>query len=101
MKRVGVREFRDHATQYLAGDEVLAIERHGRPIGFYVPTAASRQESLAHALEQLQRTVGEVLAETGLDEEALSRLFDLNEPAPERPPHPNHKPTAEPHAAGR
>jgi hypothetical protein len=33
---VGVREFRNQATQYLAGDEVLAIERHGQPIGFYI-----------------------------------------------------------------
>ncbi len=42
MKQVGIREFRDHATKYLAGDEVLAIERHGQPIGFYIPTGESR-----------------------------------------------------------
>jgi hypothetical protein len=101
MKRVGVREFRDHATQYLAGDEVLAIERHGRPIGFYVPTAASRRESLTQALEQLQRTVGQVLAETGLDEEALSRLYDLNEAVPDHAPRPQPESAAEPHAARR
>ena len=85
MKRVGVREFRDHATQYLAGDDVLAIERHGQPIGFYVPTAAKHPENWARALERLQQTVEEVLAETGLAEEELSRLFDLREPLPEPP----------------
>lgn len=42
MKRVGIREFRDHATRYLAGDEVLAIERHGQPVGFYIPTTIQR-----------------------------------------------------------
>ena len=52
MKRVGIRQFRDHATRYLAGSDVLAIERHGRPIGFYVPAAASQQETIAQALEQ-------------------------------------------------
>jgi NADH:ubiquinone oxidoreductase subunit B-like Fe-S oxidoreductase len=84
MKRVGIREFRDHATQYLAGDEALAIERHGQPIGFYIPTAAGRQESFAQALEQLEKAVKQVLAETGLSEEALSQLYDIREPVPQR-----------------
>ena len=30
MKNVGVREFRDHATKYLAGPETVAVNRHGR-----------------------------------------------------------------------
>jgi hypothetical protein len=83
MKRVGVREFRDHATQYLASDEVLAIERHGQPIGFYIPTGKSRQENFQEALARLEQTVGQVLAETGLSEDQLARLFDLHEPLPE------------------
>jgi hypothetical protein len=85
MKRVGVREFRDHATQYLAGDEVLAIERHGSPIGFYIPARAGRRERGAEALERLERSVERVLAQTGLSEEELSRLFDLSEPVPVPP----------------
>ncbi len=85
MKRVGVREFRDRATQYLGSGEVLAIERHGQTIGFYIPTGNSRQESFAEALGRLEETVRRVLAETGLSEEELSRLYDLNQPLPERP----------------
>lgn len=85
VRRVGVREFRDHATRYLAGDEVLAIERNGRPIGFYVPTGANREQDFAAALARLERTVEHVLAETGLTEEELSRLFDLSRPLPRRP----------------
>lgn len=85
MKRVGVREFRDRATRYLAGDEVLAIERHGQPIGFYIPTGASPAESLAQALERLERTVQQVVGETGLSEEELGRLYDLSRPVPDRP----------------
>ena len=80
MKRIGVRECRDYATQYLAGDEVLAIERHGQPIGFYIPTAASRQESFAQALKRLQQTLERAIAETGLSEAELRRLYDLGEP---------------------
>lgn len=52
MKRVGVREFRDHATQYLSGQEVVAVERHGQPIGFYIPTGKSQRESFEEALER-------------------------------------------------
>jgi hypothetical protein len=86
MKRIGVREFRDHATRYLAGDEVLAIERHGQPIGFYVPTNASHREAIAAALDRLEQRVQQVVAETGLAEDDLSGLFDLSKPLPD-PPH--------------
>jgi hypothetical protein len=85
VKRVGVREFRDRATQYLAGDEVLAIERHGQPIGFYIPTGASRREALGQALERLEQTVEQVVGRTGLSEEELSRLYDTSRPVPDRP----------------
>lgn len=83
MKRVGVREFRDRATQYLASDEVLSIERHGQPIGFYIPTGKSRRESFQEALARLEQSVRRVLTETGITEEELVRLFDLNEALPE------------------
>lgn len=84
MKRVGVREFRDHATQYLAGGEVLAVERHGQPIGFYIPTGREPQESFVLALERLGESVQQVLAESGLSEDELSRLYDLRKPMPGR-----------------
>ncbi len=84
MKRVGVREFRDHATHYLSGDEVVAVERHAQPIGFYIPTGASRTESFTQALERLEQTVQRMVEETGLSEDELSQLFDPNRPLPER-----------------
>lgn len=101
MKRVGVREFRNHATRYLAGDEVLAIERHGQPIGFYIPAQASKQESFAQALERLEQTVQRVLAETGMSEEELSRLYDLTEPLPDPSGRQSSGAPAKTHASGR
>ena len=100
MKRVGVREFRDHATRFLAGDEVLAIERHGQPIGFYIPTGASKQESFAQAVERLEQTVQRVLAETGLSEDELSQLYDLTAPLPDRPSRRGRAVPSETHAPG-
>ena len=37
MKSVGVREFRNHASTYLSGTEPIAVNRHGKVIGFYIP----------------------------------------------------------------
>ena len=51
MRHVGVREFRDHATWYLAGDEVLVVERNGRPIGVYIPAGARCQAYRTQALD--------------------------------------------------
>ncbi|MDJ0690038.1 MAG: hypothetical protein QNJ41_16190 [Xenococcaceae cyanobacterium MO_188.B32] len=36
MKSVGIREFRDKASQYLASREVVAVKRHGKLVGFYL-----------------------------------------------------------------
>ena len=66
-------------------DEALAIERHGQPIGFYIPTGGSRQESFAQALERLEQTVQRILVETGMSEDELSRLYDLTQPVPDQP----------------
>jgi len=85
VKRVGIRDFRDHATQYLAGDEVLAIERYGQPIGFFIPAGRTRLESFTQALERLEQSVQRALTETGMGEEELSRLFDLRQPLPDQP----------------
>ena len=79
MKRSGVREFRDHATKYLAGDEVLAVERHGQPIGFYIPTSPRRGEELAESLARLDAVVREVLRDTGMTEDELVDALTANE----------------------
>ncbi len=92
MKHVGVREFRDHATRYLSGDEVLAVERHGQPLGFYIPTAKSHYENFGEALARLERAVQHVLTETGMSEDELARVLDPNEPIPNEVPTDSHAP---------
>jgi hypothetical protein len=37
MKNIEVNDFQDNVIDYLAGDEVLTIERDGKPIGYYLP----------------------------------------------------------------
>lgn len=101
MKRIGVREFRDHATQYLSSDEVLAIERHGRTVGFYIPTDVSRDASFVLALERLEQIVERTVAEAGLSEEELSRLYDLGQPLPVPPRRRRRRAVSATHASGR
>ncbi|PSR22272.1 MAG: hypothetical protein C7B43_20860 [Sulfobacillus benefaciens] len=45
MKTIGVREFRDHATRFLAGTEPLAVSNRGVVIGFYIPVPKNREQS--------------------------------------------------------
>lgn len=73
MRHVGIREFKDQATSMMSSGETLVIERHGKPIGFFVPVAAKDRRHGRAALGRLGEVVESVLAETGLDEEALVR----------------------------
>lgn len=73
MKRVGVRDFKDHATTYLASGETLVIERHGRAVGFFVPIEAKDRRAGRASLGRLSALVDEVLATSGVDEDELVR----------------------------
>ena len=79
MKAVGVREFRDHATSYLAGSEPVAVSNCGTVIGFYIPLARNYDET-QRALEQLGAKVHQILAETGMSEDDLADLFHPKSP---------------------
>ncbi len=80
LRQVGVREFRDRASQFLAGGEVLTIERHGKTIGFYIPVITGPTDESRRALEQLEQAVARVLAGGAITEEELSGNLDLNQP---------------------
>lgn len=72
MRHVGIREFKNQATSMVNSGETLVIERHGKPIGFFVPVVAKDRASGREALGRLGRTVEDVLDATGLDEEQLA-----------------------------
>lgn len=71
MRSVGVREFRDQATSMMGAGETLVIERHGEPIGFYVPIAAKDRKAGRKALGRLGAAVDDVLSAAGVDEDEL------------------------------
>lgn len=78
LENVGIREFRDHATRYLAGKRPVTISRHGRVIGFYIPVSRDEDE-VKRAVAQLGDAVGRVMTETGMTEEELAAAFDLRQ----------------------
>lgn len=80
MKSVGIREFRDKASQYLASDEAIALKRHGKIVGFYIPVRESDEGEVQAALMRLSRTVESALQKSGWDEEKLSQALDLSQP---------------------
>ena len=78
MKAIGIREFRDKATHYLASKEAVAIKRHNKVVGFYIPVNASEETEVKQALAKLEQAIDLSLSESGLDEESLSQALDLS-----------------------
>lgn len=80
MKRVGVHEFGEHATQYLASQEPLEIERHGRPIGHFIPVLWAKDGEVDQAIDRLNEAVAALLTESDRTHDELLELFDLSRP---------------------
>jgi antitoxin (DNA-binding transcriptional repressor) of toxin-antitoxin stability system len=81
MRSVGIREFRDQATRLIASGQPVAIERHGKLVGFYIPVKTRDVDEKKRALEEFRQAVDAVLAESGMTEEELSQALDLSRPA--------------------
>ena len=82
MKQVGVREFRDHATRYLSGSDPIAVSKHDRIIGIYVPLKRD-EEKVRRAWERFGQTIDRILQETGMSEGELADIFDVKKPLTE------------------
>jgi len=71
---VGIRKFRAGLADYIAAAEPVAVTRHGRTVGWFIPTPASRTaevESLRTAAEALDA----LLDERRIDAEEVASEF--------------------------
>lgn len=75
MKRVGVREFKDKASSYISNAEAVVIEKHGEPVGWYIPIAKKDKRKVKAAMKHLEETIAQTLASTHLSEEDLADFF--------------------------
>lgn len=71
MRSVGVREFRDQASTMMGAGETLVIERHGEPIGFFVPVSAKDRRAGRKVLGRLGVAIDALVATTGISEDDL------------------------------
>jgi len=76
VKRVGVREFKDKATALIKQEQSLVIEKHGKPVGFYIPLAKKDKAEAKAAAERLENTITGLLQRTGLTREELETAWD-------------------------
>lgn len=75
MRRVGIKEFRDKATLFLASGETMLVERHGHPVGYFIPIKRKDDVVLQRLAEVIEHTLNEV----GLGEEELIELFTVRQ----------------------
>lgn len=75
MRRVGVREFKNEATAMMSSGETIVIERHGKPIGFFVPIETKDRRAGRAAVRRFDRFMADLLARHGIDEEDFAREF--------------------------
>ena len=78
MKSIGVRQFRDKASHYIGSNEILAIKKHQKVVGFYIPIQESTEKEIQEAFKKLSATVNIALAESEFSEDELSKVLDLS-----------------------
>lgn len=92
MRNVGIKELKDQASAIVNAGEAVIVEKHGRPVGMYVPLGQTDRQNKAQAYqyaERLQQILGEIAAKNGLSPEEwdaeMDRLFpEDNQVAPRR-----------------
>jgi len=79
--KVGVREFRENLSGYLESAAPVAIMRHGKTLGFYVPAPQRPQEENLEALrragEQLDALIVQQVLPPVLDHKFGKQNSDL------------------------
>jgi hypothetical protein len=73
--KVGVRAFRENLSGYLESEAPVAIMRHGKTLGFYVPTPQRPQEEDLEALRRAGEQLDSLIAASGATEEELVNEF--------------------------
>ena len=73
--RVGVREFREDLAEYLDSPTPVAVTRHGRTIGYYIPARGEVDHQELLALKRAVEQFAALLAEHGISEEDVVGEF--------------------------
>jgi antitoxin (DNA-binding transcriptional repressor) of toxin-antitoxin stability system len=73
---VGAREFRESLAEYLDSPVPIAVTRHGRTVGYYVPAHRKINKQEVQALTKAVDRLTSLMDELGIDEDDIVREFD-------------------------
>ncbi len=82
--KVGMREFREQLAEYLESDVPIAVTKHGRTVGFYIPLRNRPAEEDLAALREAGRRLDDWMARAGVAEEQLVTEFKARRKAGRR-----------------
>jgi antitoxin (DNA-binding transcriptional repressor) of toxin-antitoxin stability system len=74
--KVGIRQFREQLGNYLESSRPVAITKHGRTVGFYIPVHRAPELEEREALREAGRRLNAWMAEHNLGEEELVADFE-------------------------
>jgi PHD/YefM family antitoxin component YafN of YafNO toxin-antitoxin module len=76
LRSIGIREFREDLAQYVSGSEPVAVTRHGRTVGYFIPATDPEQTKadLEVFLESAKK-VQTLLKKLGIREEDVLNDF--------------------------
>ncbi len=74
--RVGVREFKARATALINEAKPLIIEKHGKPVGFYLPLAQKDRAKAREAADRLEATIASILERTGMTRDEFEAAWE-------------------------
>jgi antitoxin (DNA-binding transcriptional repressor) of toxin-antitoxin stability system len=73
--KVGIREFREHLSDYLESKTPVAITRHGATIGIYVPTKPKPNLADLEALRVAGEKMQDLILAAGTSEDEIVADF--------------------------
>ncbi len=74
--KVGIREFREQLGSYLESTQLVAITKHGRTVGFYIPVHRAPELEEREALREAGRRLDAWMAEKKVSESELVEDFE-------------------------
>jgi hypothetical protein len=74
--KVGIRQFREQLGSYLESAKPVAITKHGRTVGFYIPVHRSPEIEEREALREAGRRLDAWMAEQKVSEDELVAEFE-------------------------
>lgn len=76
LTRMGVRQYRQDIPRVIREGQPIVIERHGQPVGLYIPIKQRNHDKEARLMQELADSLKELWEASGLSEEELAQLIE-------------------------